>query len=202
MSGVYIVGSEEIEVKNNGSTAESFLFVPTDGVILKNKVSKYNCLIIDVKGLNRYFYVQGLNHLGTWVNLRLITEGRVLIGDYIPVEGRYFVDIRGYDEIRLSVNSSGGDFSVKVTLTVDSPPDILSTYVRYKKITAADLAVEGYFWAIEPLTDIIIHSNTKHAIDISDAVFAGETRLAGQVLFGPFRRVQISSGTALLVYMI
>lgn len=188
------------KIQSNGGITESSLF--SDESAITVVVSTYNQAVIDVKGENPYLFVQGKDFTGEWQRLPHMNVKRFLMTDPIEMEGRYYIDVMGYDELRIIKASSSSLYQGSITLLVDPLPAPLDTEIKYQRITPADDVVDGYFRAIEPLTDITMDVATRFLHGYTSGVFQNtDVRLAGQPIYGPFNRVKIRDGVALLVLL-
>lgn len=154
------------------------------------------------------FCVEGLTEDGgSYVQVPVIDGNGVARYDSVNKEGLYFVNLSGLERVRIKRYSSSVTAKVHYNLSHTPCPNPLEAPVKYIRITPTDNAVSGKFKAIEPLSDITLHSDTRflgEGISPSSGVGViqtGDVRLTGQTLFGHFQRVRISSGAALLVLL-
>jgi len=159
---------------------------------------------------DRGFFVEGrTKQNNVYSKLPAIDAKRMLRADTLNETGVFYWNTAGLDFIRISKYSSTDTTKMLAYLTTMKAPDAIEAPVRYRRITPDDMEVTGKFRAIEPLTDITLHANTRLLAQYNgttgaaeNSVFQnGDTRLTGQTLFGPFDRVRITSGAALLVLL-
>lgn len=182
----------------------------TDSSLQSFDVKDYNSMTLALSGTDLYFMgIEGRSFSGIWQDLKMIDEKLMLIPSITRQPGRYKIDLVGIDAIRWVASSSSYKFTANVTLSSRYAPTPLDSAVRYKTLRPSDGEVVGYFRAIEPLTDISLTERIrmieKDKTDLSNPDRSpfrnGQTRLAGQPLYGPFDRVKIDDGEALLVLM-
>lgn len=200
-----------VEVTNQVAVKPSWnksLYLP--GGATTQDVSDYNSMICEFAVTGDFgIRVRGqANGLDTRRYLPILDENRFLHPYHMYKTGRYYVDLSGIDTIDILPHPNRVDpFEAQFTLSTLPAPEPLDVPVRYKRITPEDGAVTGKFRAIEPLTDINLSPSIRYLEKQNNEGSLGvgfatsDIRLAGQPLFGPFSRVEITEGVALLVLL-
>lgn len=159
--------------------------------------------------ISRGIVFLGRYNRGEYVKIPVIDHNRILRTDDIIKEGIYYVDVSMFDEVNIRAVSSSYDGVLSYTTTTVMCPQAIDAPVKYKRITTEDGLVKGQFRAIEPITDITLHEQTRLSQEYSDSQSlpelsqfeTGDGRVAGQTLFGPFSQVRLYSGSAWLVLL-
>lgn len=138
-----------------------------------------------------------------YVNVPFVDSNRMMVRSHLYKSGVYYADISQFDNIRLELRDSRLNAELLVVLSDGDMPQPLDAPVRYKRIDADSEDVYGNIRAIIPLSDLEMGVNTLLVSDsgeTGDAVFQDYDSVpAGLTIFGPFRRVRLRSGVALLV---
>lgn len=144
---------------------------------------------------------------GDFVKVPCIDSNGQLREDRIDKEGIYYVNVSGFEQLGVKINSSSVTATISVVITTAPTPQPIDSPVKYKRINSEDGLVKGKFRAIEPLTDITLHEQTQLAEIFSGSTNGGrpfergDERKQGHTLFGHFNQVRLESGTALLVLL-
>lgn len=208
--------NQKVEVKNQVDILPSWTKTSSlssvGGGETTHNVSAYNSLICEIKITGNYgIMIRGetKNNAVSSRYLPALDEKRFLHPFHLKKTGRYYIDLSGIDTISIVGHPKREAFEAQFTFSTMPAPEPLDVPVRYKRITPEDGLVVGDFRAIEPLTDIQLSSTTRYtesslneASETKNTGFLdSDIRLAGQPLFGPFERVQITQGVALLVLL-
>ena len=198
----------QIEVVEQKDIIEQF-----SGFLVKDTQAAKTAIVQVKKGgeLDRGVFLDGRSSkTADFLPIPMVDSHYMLRDDAINEDGIFYADISKFELIRVRFVSSSGTTTVSTTLTNQECPKPFDVPIKYKRITPADNLVLGKFRAIEPLTDITLHEQTRllapgsvenHGDTMFDVIETGDMRSAGQTLFGPFARVRLTSGVALLVLL-
>ncbi len=177
-------------------------FSGTDiGSTAEINVENFNRVTFEVQGANPLYVIEGRDVNHAWVPLPLMTQEHILtLRKRTLTVGIYYVDVSHYNAVRILHVSSGTLGQWRATISSLPCPNPIDVQVAYQRIEG-DMEVDGLFRAIEPLTDITFSSRTRD-LSLENPFLDGDVIQAGQTLFGPFNRVRITEGVALLVKML
>lgn len=175
-------------------------------------VAKGNSVTIFLSNPNddpNTFYFEGIGSRDRKVRgtVPVIDSNLILRTDPLSEEGIYYIDVSGFEELGVRVRTSSITATINVVVSTSPCPQPIDSPVKYQRITSEDGLVVGKFRAIEPITDITLHEDTSllgeyHESSVGATVFeTGDERKQGHTIFGPFSRVHLDYGTALLVLL-